>query len=154
MALRNVTKMLSQRLFSRGTGGIVTNTGGRTKTSQHITDEHLRGVCERVEQATEEAKQLYDECEAVFYYGCHIKLHCTYVSFAGPKRAFPKDRLIWASFIFGVGIAAVQQFQEILKTRNAIEDKKKQLSARRNVIKDKESQSSARQELRLPALSA
>ncbi|KAI3882856.1 hypothetical protein MKW92_016937 [Papaver armeniacum] len=138
MALRNFTKMLSQRLFSRGARGIVNNTGGRTKTSEHITDEYLRGVCERVEQATAEAKQLYDECEAVF----------------ALKRAFPKDRVIWASFIFGVGIAAVQQFQEILKTRNAIEDKEKQLSARRSVIKYKESQSSARQELRLPALSA
>ncbi|KAI3866660.1 hypothetical protein MKW92_002806 [Papaver armeniacum] len=138
MALKSVTKMLSQRLFSRGTRGIVTNTGGRTKTSQHIKDENLRSVCERVEQATAEAKQLYDECEAVF----------------ALKRAFPGDRIIWASFIFGVGITAGQQFQEILKTRNDIEDKKNQLSARRSPIKDKESQSSAREELRLPALSA
>ncbi|KAI3879529.1 hypothetical protein MKW92_003426 [Papaver armeniacum] len=135
MALRNVTKMLSQRLFSRGTRGIVTNTGGRTKTSEHITDENLRSVCERVEQATAEAKQLYDECEAVF----------------ALKRAFPGDRVIWASVLFGVGINAVLQFQEIVKIRNAIEDKKNQLSALRNAIKDKES---PRQEFGVPALSA
>ncbi|RZC72165.1 hypothetical protein C5167_035354 [Papaver somniferum] len=135
MALKSVTKMLSQRLFSRGTRGIVTNTGGRTETSKHITDENLRSICERVKQATADAKQLRDEFNAVF----------------ALKRAFPKDRVVWSSVIFGVGINAVQQFQEIVEMRNAIKDKKNQLSARRNAIKDTES---PRQELRLPALSA
>ncbi|RZC88899.1 hypothetical protein C5167_031271 [Papaver somniferum] len=135
MALKSVTKMLSQRLFSRGTRGIVTNTGGRTETSKHITDENLRSICERVEQATADAKQLCEECNAVF----------------ALKRAFPMDRVIWSSVIFGLGINAVQQFQEIVETRNAIKDKKNQLSARRNAIKDTESPC---QELRLPALSA
>ncbi|KAI3869224.1 hypothetical protein MKX03_021450 [Papaver bracteatum] len=135
MALRNVTKMLSQRLFSRGTRGVVTNTGGGTETSKHITDEKLRSLCVRVEQATAEAKQFHEECDAVF----------------ALKRVFTGDRVIWASVFFGVGINAVQQFQEIVKRRNAIEDKKNQLSALRNAIKDKES---PRQEFRVPALSA
>ncbi|RZC88890.1 hypothetical protein C5167_031264 [Papaver somniferum] len=135
MALKSVTKMLSQRLFSRGTRGIVTNTGGRTETSKHITDEKLRSLCERFEQATAEAKEFIDECNAVF----------------ALKRAFPFDRQLWASFLLGLGVSAVQKFQEIVKMRNAIEDKKNQLSALRNAIKDKES---PRQELRAPALSA
>ncbi|KAI3869232.1 hypothetical protein MKX03_021458 [Papaver bracteatum] len=124
MALINVAKMLSRRLFSRGTRG-VTNTGG---VSKHIMDENLRSICARVEQATAEANQLRDECNTYYVL----------------RRAFSRDRVIWSWFIFGVGINVVQQYQVIVKKRNAIKDLESQLSARRT----------EKQELRLPALSA
>ncbi|KAI3872411.1 hypothetical protein MKW92_046755 [Papaver armeniacum] len=121
MALRNVTKMLSQRLFSRGTRG-------GTETSKHITDENLRSLYERVKQDIAEVDQLTDEFHAIF----------------ALKRAFSRDRIIWSSFILSVGFNVVQQFEEIMKSRNAIKDIESQLSAR----------SAEKQESRLPALSA
>ncbi|KAI3869218.1 hypothetical protein MKX03_021444 [Papaver bracteatum] len=125
MALRNVTRMLSQRWFSTSTRGI---TGGGTETSKHITDEKLQSLYERIKQATAETNQLRDECNTYF----------------ALKRAFPRDRVVWALFILSVGFNAVQQTQEILKTRSVMKEKQTQLTARRNAIKDKESQLSAR----------
>ncbi|XP_026404743.1 uncharacterized protein LOC113299859 [Papaver somniferum] len=127
MALKSVTKMLSQRWFSTSTRGI-TNTGGGTETSKHITDEKWRGLYERIKQATAETNQLRDECNAYF----------------ALKRAFPQDRVVWALFILSVGYNVVLQSQEILKTRNVIKDKQTQLTARRNAIKDKQTQLTAR----------
>ncbi|KAI3954304.1 hypothetical protein MKW92_043773 [Papaver armeniacum] len=138
MALRNVTRMLSQRWFSTSTRGI---TGGGTETSKHITDENLRSLYVSIKQAIAETNQLRDECNTYF----------------ALKRAFPQDRLVWLFFISSVVYNAVNLSQEILKTRNVIKDKESQLTARLNAIGDRQSQLSARtemQKLRLPALSA
>ncbi|KAI3879523.1 hypothetical protein MKW92_003420 [Papaver armeniacum] len=107
MALINVAKMLSRRLFSRGTRGVSADTG------QHITDEKLRSLYVSIKQTTAEANQLRDDCHAVF----------------AIKRAVTRDRVIWSWFIVGVGINAIQLFGEILKMRDAIKDKESQLSA-------------------------
>ncbi|KAI3954302.1 hypothetical protein MKW92_043771 [Papaver armeniacum] len=124
MALINVAKMLSRRLFSRGTRGV----SAGTETGQHITDENLRSIYARVKQDIAEVDQLTEEFHAIF----------------ALKRAFTRDRIIWSSFILSVGFNVVLQFEEIMKSRNAIKDIESQLSAR----------SAEEQELRLPALSA
>ncbi|RZC72168.1 hypothetical protein C5167_035335 [Papaver somniferum] len=121
MALKSVTKMLSQRLFPGGTRG-------GTETSKHITDENLRSLYAHLKQDIAEVNQLTDEFHAIF----------------ALKRAVTRDRIIWSSFILSVGFNVVQQFEEIMKSRNAIKDKESQLSAR----------SAEKQELRLPALAA
>ncbi|KAI3891958.1 hypothetical protein MKW92_045122 [Papaver armeniacum] len=139
MALRNVTRMLSQRWFSTSTRGI---TGGGTETSKHITDEKLRSLYVSIKQAIAETNQLRDECNTYF----------------ALKRAFPQDRVVWLFFISSVGYNAVRLARENSNTENIIEDKRSQLRARLNAIGDRQSQLSARrtemQKLRLPALSA
>ncbi|KAI3836237.1 hypothetical protein MKW92_008288 [Papaver armeniacum] len=139
MALRNVTRMLSQRWFSTSTRGI---TGGGTETSKHITDEKLRSLYVSIKQAIAETNQLRDECNTYF----------------ALKRAFPQDRVVWLFFISSVGYNSVRLARENSKTENIIEDKRSQLRARLNAIGDRQSQLSARrtemQKLRLPALSA
>ncbi|KAI3872410.1 hypothetical protein MKW92_046754 [Papaver armeniacum] len=138
MALINVAKMLSRRLFSRGTRGV----SAKTETGQHITDEKLRSLYVSIKQTIAETNQLRDECDTYF----------------ALKRAFPQDRVVWALFITSVGHNAVQLSRENSKTENIIEHKRSQLRARLTAIGDRQSQLSARrtemQKLRLPALSA
>ncbi|KAI3869230.1 hypothetical protein MKX03_021456 [Papaver bracteatum] len=117
MALRNITRMLSQRWFS-------TSTRGGIETSKHITDENLRSLYACLKKDIAEVNQLTDEFHAIF----------------ALKRAVTRDRIIWLSFIFGVGFNVVQ----LVKRRNAIKDIESQLSAR----------CTEKQELRLPALLA
>ncbi|KAI3919228.1 hypothetical protein MKW92_012796 [Papaver armeniacum] len=111
MALKNVAKMLSRRWFSSG-------------TSSGIRDDGLRSLCERLEQAAEEANQLRDECNAIF----------------ALKRAFAIDQFLWAGFIMTLGFKISEHVQSI----KDIKDKTSQLSARR----------AKKQELKLPAYSA
>ncbi|RZC78094.1 hypothetical protein C5167_002294 [Papaver somniferum] len=98
MALKNVAKMLS-RWFSSGT----------------IRDDKLRNLCVRLEQAAEKAKQLNDECDAIF----------------AVKRAFPMDRLIWLGFIINLAHEIGEQVLTISTTKEDIKFKESQLSARR-----------------------
>ncbi|KAI3858998.1 hypothetical protein MKW92_031248, partial [Papaver armeniacum] len=61
MALKNVANMLSRR-FSSGTASV----GGIETKYAVIRDDKLRNLCVRLEQAAEKAKQLNDECNAIF----------------------------------------------------------------------------------------
>ncbi|KAI3994133.1 hypothetical protein MKX01_012390 [Papaver californicum] len=88
MILKNVAKMLSRR-FSSGTTSVVTkNRGTETK-----------------HQATEEAKQLTDEFNAILF--------------------FPIDRVIWLGVIISIGARTGEQFIIIPD----IKDKDSKLSA-------------------------
>ncbi|KAI3838167.1 hypothetical protein MKW92_031383 [Papaver armeniacum] len=111
MALKNVANMLSRR-FSSGTasvGGIETKYAG----SKNIRDDKLRNLCVRLEQAAEKAKQLNDECNAIF----------------AVKRAFPMDRLIWLGLIINLAHEIGEQVLRISTTKEYIKFKESQLSA-------------------------
>ncbi|KAI3927491.1 hypothetical protein MKW92_026492 [Papaver armeniacum] len=108
MALKNVANMLSRR-FSSGTASV----GGIETKYAVIRDDRLRNLCVRLEQAAEKAKQLNDECNAIF----------------AVKRAFPMDRLVWLGLIINLAHEIGEQVLTISTTKEYIKFKESQLSA-------------------------
>ncbi|KAI3976530.1 hypothetical protein MKX01_008388 [Papaver californicum] len=99
--------------FSSGTTSLKNGGGSETKNTL-IRDDKLRSACERLEQPAEEAKQLRDECNAIF----------------ALERAFPFDQVIWFGFILTIFNQIGDQAETILKRRKDIKYKESQLSAR------------------------
>ncbi|MCL7039045.1 hypothetical protein MKW94_028138 [Papaver nudicaule] len=90
MALRNFTKMLS-RIFSSGPRS------SNAVAKVHISDEKLRSFAVRLEQATEEANQLADECKAYF----------------ALRRAFTFDKLVYIFFCFKLSVHIAEEAVKI-----------------------------------------
>ncbi|KAI3926536.1 hypothetical protein MKX01_011432 [Papaver californicum] len=119
MALKNVAKMLFRR-FSSGTRSV----GGIETNNIVIRDDKLRSVYVRLEQATEQANQLADECNTIY-------ISPITNPYPALKRELPRDRLTWLWFIISLALTISDKAVKTSQTKIKIKDKESELSALR-----------------------